>query len=96
MIGRMMAREGTEMNALILICGNVFDGISDALTGPAEILVENNRIAKIARSVHIGIDDFAAGEYTGQRITSATNQSVARHRFVCPKALHRDTRIGAW
>jgi hypothetical protein len=84
------------MNALILICGNVFDGISDALTGPAEILVENNRIAKIARSVHIGIDDFAAGEYTGQRITSATNQSVARHRFVCPKALHRDTRIGAW
>jgi hypothetical protein len=35
------------MNALIL-CGNALDGTSDALTGPAEILVENNRIAKIA------------------------------------------------
>jgi hypothetical protein len=39
------------MNAFVLVCGNVFDGISDALTGPAEILVEDNRIAKIERSV---------------------------------------------
>jgi imidazolonepropionase-like amidohydrolase len=39
------------MNAFVLICGNVFDGVSDALTGPAEILVEQNRITKIARSV---------------------------------------------
>jgi imidazolonepropionase-like amidohydrolase len=31
--------------------GNVFDGISDARTGPAEILVEGNRIARIERSV---------------------------------------------
>jgi imidazolonepropionase-like amidohydrolase len=29
----------------------VFDGISDARTGPAEILVEGNRIARIERSV---------------------------------------------
>ena len=39
------------MTAFVLVCGNVFDGLSDALTGPAEILVESNRIAKIERSV---------------------------------------------
>lgn len=39
------------MNAYVLVCGKVFDGISDVLTGPAEILVENNQIAKIDRSV---------------------------------------------
>jgi len=51
MIGSTMARGGVERNARILVCGNVFDGISDALTGPAEILFEDNRIATIARSV---------------------------------------------
>jgi imidazolonepropionase-like amidohydrolase len=39
------------MNAFVRVCGNVFDGNSDALTGPAEILVEDNRIAEIERSV---------------------------------------------
>lgn len=39
------------MNKQVLICGNVFDGLSDTLTGPAEILIEDNRIAKIERSV---------------------------------------------
>ncbi len=39
------------MSAFVLICGNMFDGISDALSGPAEILVEGNRIARIERSV---------------------------------------------
>ena len=39
------------MNAVVLLCGNVFDGLSDALTGPAEILVEGNRISRIERSV---------------------------------------------
>jgi hypothetical protein len=34
------------MNARILVCGNVFDGISDALTCPAEIRVEDNRMRK--------------------------------------------------
>jgi hypothetical protein len=28
------------MSAVVLVCGNVFDGISDVLTGPAEILVD--------------------------------------------------------
>jgi imidazolonepropionase-like amidohydrolase len=39
------------MSALILVCGKVFDGLSDTLTGPAEILIEGNRIAKVERSV---------------------------------------------
>src|SRR5690242_316247 len=39
------------MTAVVLICGNVFDGISETLTGPAEILIEDNRISQIDRSV---------------------------------------------
>jgi imidazolonepropionase-like amidohydrolase len=39
------------MSVLVLACGNVFDGLSDALTGPAEILVEGNHIMRVARSV---------------------------------------------
>jgi hypothetical protein len=39
------------MSMLVLVCGNVFDGISDVLTGPAEILVEGNQIIKVERSV---------------------------------------------
>jgi hypothetical protein len=30
------------MSVVVLVCGNVFDGISDTLTGPAEILVEGS------------------------------------------------------
>jgi imidazolonepropionase-like amidohydrolase len=47
----MMVQGGFEMNALVLVCGNVFDGISDTLTGPAEILVKDQRIAEIERAV---------------------------------------------
>jgi imidazolonepropionase-like amidohydrolase len=39
------------MSATVLVCGKVFDGASKKLTGPAEILVEGNRIASVARSV---------------------------------------------
>jgi len=39
------------MGIVVLVCGNVFDGISDSLTGPVEILVEGKRIARIQRSV---------------------------------------------
>jgi imidazolonepropionase-like amidohydrolase len=46
-----MAQERSEMDALVLVCGKVFDGISDSLTDPAEILVRGNRIAQIGRSV---------------------------------------------
>lgn len=39
------------MSAVVLLCGKVFDGVSDGLTGPAEILVEGGRITKIGPSV---------------------------------------------
>ena len=39
------------MTAVVLICGKVFDGVSDVLTGPSEILVEDNRIARVDQSV---------------------------------------------
>src|ERR1043165_7308893 len=39
------------MSALVLVCGNVFDGVSDTLSGPVEILVKDNTIAKVERSV---------------------------------------------
>lgn len=39
------------MNSIILLCGRVFDGLSETLSGPMEILVEKNRITRVARSV---------------------------------------------
>lgn len=36
------------MSTLVLVCGRMFDGLSDTLTGPAEILIEGNRIEKIS------------------------------------------------
>lgn len=40
------------MGATVLVCGNIFDGSSEGLSGPAEILVEGDRIASIGRSVN--------------------------------------------
>jgi hypothetical protein len=39
------------MSALVLVCDKIFDGISDTLMGPAEILVKDNTIAQVERSV---------------------------------------------
>jgi imidazolonepropionase-like amidohydrolase len=36
---------------LVLACGNVFDSLSDVLSGPAEIRVEGARIARTERSM---------------------------------------------
>ncbi len=40
------------MSATVLVCGKIFDGSSGGLTGPAEILVERNRIAGVGQSVN--------------------------------------------
>jgi imidazolonepropionase-like amidohydrolase len=40
------------MSPTVLVCGKVFDGVSEGLTGPAEILVEGNRITNVGRSVN--------------------------------------------
>ena len=42
------------MRVTVLVCGNLFDGASEELAEPAEILVERERIAIIARSIHRG------------------------------------------
>src|SRR5579872_2342081 len=39
------------MSAIVLLCGNLLDGISETLSGPMEILVEGNRITSVGRSV---------------------------------------------
>jgi len=39
------------VSATVLICGRVFDGISEELAGPLEILVEGNRTIRIGPSV---------------------------------------------
>ncbi|MEW9570753.1 amidohydrolase family protein [Rhodanobacter sp. Si-c] len=39
------------MAATVLVCGAVFDGLGDGLSGPAEILVEHDRVAEIAPTV---------------------------------------------
>lgn len=39
------------MSTTLLVCGKVFDGTSDELTGPAEILIEGARITSIGRCV---------------------------------------------
>lgn len=39
------------MNVIVLLCGSVFDGASESLTAPTEILVEGNRIVSIGRFV---------------------------------------------
>ncbi|HEY8285783.1 MAG TPA: amidohydrolase family protein [Chloroflexota bacterium] len=39
------------MSAVVLMCGRVFDGVSDTLMGPMEILIEDKRITQVARTV---------------------------------------------
>ena len=39
------------MKHVVLLCGKLFDGVSDSLVGPMEILIEGNHIANIAPSV---------------------------------------------
>src|SRR5438309_7272220 len=39
------------MAAVVLICGKVFDGVSDSLSGKTEILIQDKRITAIASSV---------------------------------------------
>ena len=56
------------MSVVVLVCGNVFDGISDTLTGPAEIFVEDNRIAKVERSV---------GRPPGARVIDLSERTVS-------------------
>ena len=39
------------MTKTVVICGDLFDGLSDALLGPTEILIEDDTIAEVSGSV---------------------------------------------
>lgn len=39
------------MSGIVLLCGRMFDGVSETLSGPMEILVEKHRITSVAQSV---------------------------------------------
>jgi imidazolonepropionase-like amidohydrolase len=55
------------MNAIVLVCGKIFDGASEELTGPAEILINGNRITGVARSV---------GRPPGARVIELSDRTV--------------------
>lgn len=44
------------MSGIVLVCGRVFDGVSDTLSGKTEILVEKNRITSLGQSVERPLD----------------------------------------
>jgi dihydroorotase-like cyclic amidohydrolase len=39
------------MSSIVLICGRVFNGVSDTLSEKMEILVKNNHITSVGKSV---------------------------------------------
>lgn len=47
------------MSATVLVCGSVFEGAED-ITGPAEILVQGNRITSMVRFVNDLRDEINA------------------------------------
>ena len=69
------------MTKAIVICGNLFDGLSDALLGPTEILIEGDTIVEVSSSV---------GRPAGAQIYDLSNRTVSPrlHRCACP-SLHR-------
>ena len=36
----------TQSKPVVLVCGNVFDGVSEGLSGSGEILVQDGKIAE--------------------------------------------------
>jgi hypothetical protein len=47
-VGRLA---GVIMPRTVLVCARLFDGSSDTLAGPTEILIENGVVAEIAPAV---------------------------------------------
>ena len=41
----------TQGIPVVLVCGNVFDGVSEGLSGLGEILVQDGKIAEVAEEV---------------------------------------------
>ena len=84
------------MSKSVLICGRLFDGLSDTLAGPSEILIENGVIADIAqavgrptsgtvvdlsdRTVMSGFYRYACSSLSGWTQSSTANSSMLRNQ----------------
>ena len=42
----------TQSKPVVLVCGNVFDGVSEGLSGSGEILVQDGKIAEVNEEVN--------------------------------------------
>src|ERR1700739_4663829 len=51
--GRLLVPRRAEagMAKMVIVCGKLFDGLSDAMPGPTEILIEDAAIAEVSNSV---------------------------------------------
>ncbi|HVJ07438.1 MAG TPA: amidohydrolase family protein [Acidisarcina sp.] len=56
------------MTKTVVICGNLFDGLSDTLLGPTEILIEGNTIVELSGSV---------GRPAGAKIYDLSDRTVS-------------------
>ena len=56
------------MTKTVIICGKLFDGLSDSTRGPAEILIENSTIAEVSHSV---------GRPTGAKVLDLSDRTVS-------------------
>ena len=66
------------MSAIVLLCGNLLDGIFETLSGPMEILVQGNRITSVGRSVVASIALMFGG--------AAVGTLLLRHSLALPLA----------
>jgi imidazolonepropionase-like amidohydrolase len=41
----------TQVKPVVLVCGNIFDGVSDCLSGSGEILIQDGKFAEVAEEV---------------------------------------------
>jgi imidazolonepropionase-like amidohydrolase len=56
------------MTKTVVICGKLFDGLSDVLLGPSEILIEDDTITEVSPSV---------GRPRGAKVLDLSNRTVS-------------------
>jgi len=56
------------MSKTVIVCGKLFDGLSDTIRGPAEILIEDDSIAEVSNSV---------GRPSGAKVVDLSDRTVS-------------------
>jgi imidazolonepropionase-like amidohydrolase len=64
----MHAPAESEMAKTVLVCGKLFDGLSDTIRGPPEILIDDDAIAEVSNSV---------GRPGGAKVVDLSNRTVS-------------------